>query len=48
MDLGKSFAINTYYGCLENIYTASSAVYEKVIQRAIAEEKQKSIEIWKT
>jgi len=47
MDLGKGFAINTYYGCLENIYTASSVIYEKVIQRAIAEEKQKSIEYGK-
>jgi hypothetical protein len=47
MDLGKGFAINTYYGCLENNYIASFAVYEKVIQRAIAEEKQKSIEYGK-
>jgi len=44
MDLGKGFAINTYYDCLENIYTALSVIYEKVVQRAIAEEKQKSIE----
>jgi len=35
MDLGKGFALNTYYGCLKNIYTASSAVYEKVIVRKI-------------
>ena len=40
MDIGQGIASNTYYACLENIYDAASAVYNIILEKAVAEEKQ--------
>ncbi|XP_076545772.1 uncharacterized protein LOC143305567 [Osmia lignaria lignaria] len=40
MDICQGLAINTYYSCLENLQIASRAVYEHIISKAVAEEKE--------
>ncbi|KOC69640.1 hypothetical protein WH47_10751, partial [Habropoda laboriosa] len=44
MDMARSFYSNTY-GCIENLYTAGSAVYEVVIKSAMKEEQEKTVEV---
>ncbi|XP_032682124.1 uncharacterized protein LOC116849269 [Odontomachus brunneus] len=44
MDLGQGLATNVYYACLENIWTASKAVFDTVILKAASEEKEKNTE----
>ena len=40
MDMGQGLARNTYYGILNNIYEAASAVYTKALSLAVTEEKK--------
>lgn len=40
MDMGQGFALNTYYSILENIHSASSAVFDTVLSIAVNEEKE--------
>lgn len=40
MDIGQGIASNTYYACLENIYQTAFAVYDYILKKAVAEEKQ--------
>ncbi|XP_070528568.1 uncharacterized protein [Cardiocondyla obscurior] len=42
MDICQGMATNTYYACLENIYVASSAIYNCILQQAVEEEKEKN------
>ena len=39
MDLCQGLSIAGYYACLENIHSASSAVYNSIISAAVEEEK---------
>ncbi|CAD6218422.1 GSCOCG00011449001-RA-CDS [Cotesia congregata] len=39
MDICQGISIGTYYACIENIYLATSAVYNLVISKAVNEEK---------
>lgn len=40
MDIGQGLAIGTYYSCLNNLHIAASAVYNRVISKAVEEEKE--------
>lgn len=40
MDMGQGFALNTYYSILENIHSASSAVFDTLLSIAVDQEKE--------
>lgn len=37
---------NTYYACMENIATATKAVYDNVLEKAVEEEKKANVANW--
>jgi hypothetical protein len=44
MDMCQGLTIGTYYSCLDNLYTAASAVYNRIIAKAVEEEKKLILE----
>lgn len=40
MDICQGLCISTYYSCLENLHSATSAIYDQVISKAVKEEQE--------
>lgn len=40
MEICQGLSISTYYSCRENLHSAASAVYDKIISKAVKEENE--------